>query len=246
MSIFDGSQKEIGRGAQAVVYSYRGYAYKVYKDSYPLEYIRGEYLIQNEINQTDLPVVRYYKTDEAHVIRMDLIDGITLADRMKNDYCEQGISDMIQLQKKILTYTNENLPTFCSGAMEQLERMSLSADRKELVLHILKSIPERRNLLHLDLHFLNIMYAENQYYIINWVNARTGNPIYDYARSYVILQEISEELSNLYLKLLTEDSSIDLSYFHKAVYVMAVLRTCEHQSDRTDKLIVQMEKKITG
>ena len=36
---FDGSQKVIGKGAQAVVFLYQGFAYKVYNESYPAEWI---------------------------------------------------------------------------------------------------------------------------------------------------------------------------------------------------------------
>lgn len=45
MSIFDGSQKEIGRGKQAIVFRYNGFAYKVYKNEYPKEWIQGELFI---------------------------------------------------------------------------------------------------------------------------------------------------------------------------------------------------------
>ena len=36
-TIFDGTQKEIGKGAQAKVVFYHGYAYKIYDKSYPTE-----------------------------------------------------------------------------------------------------------------------------------------------------------------------------------------------------------------
>ena len=39
---FDGSQKVIGKGAQAEVLLYHGFAYKVYKESYPAEWIDFE------------------------------------------------------------------------------------------------------------------------------------------------------------------------------------------------------------
>ncbi len=40
--IFDGTEKIIGRGAQADVIEYKGYAYKIYKPSYPAEWIEFE------------------------------------------------------------------------------------------------------------------------------------------------------------------------------------------------------------
>ena len=41
-TIFDGTQKEIGKGAQAKVVFYHGYAYKIYDKSYPTEWIDFE------------------------------------------------------------------------------------------------------------------------------------------------------------------------------------------------------------
>lgn len=39
---FDGTEKIIGRGAQAKVFLYQNFAYKVYNSSYPAEWILFE------------------------------------------------------------------------------------------------------------------------------------------------------------------------------------------------------------
>ena len=61
--IFDGTQKIIGKGAQAEVVSYQGYAYKLYRDAYPREWIAFEKKQQQAINKAGLSSVRYYDTD---------------------------------------------------------------------------------------------------------------------------------------------------------------------------------------
>ena len=81
--IFDGTQKTIGRGAQAEVLLYHGFAYKVYKESYPAEWIAFEKGQQKAVNRAGLCPVRYYDTDDAHIIRMDFVDGDTLEKRMR-------------------------------------------------------------------------------------------------------------------------------------------------------------------
>ena len=75
---FDGNRILIGRGAQADVFKYQGYAYKVYKNSYPEEWIRFEISQQETVVNLGLCDVRYYTTDDPHIIRMDLIEGIEL------------------------------------------------------------------------------------------------------------------------------------------------------------------------
>ena len=58
MPVFDGSEKIIGRGAQAVVYHWQGFAYKVYPDQYPKEWIRHELQVQDVVSKLNLPVVK--------------------------------------------------------------------------------------------------------------------------------------------------------------------------------------------
>ena len=72
---FDGSQKVIGKGAQAEVLLYHGFAYKVYKESYPAEWIAFEKKQQQAVNKAGLCSVKYYDTDNPHIIKMDLVEG---------------------------------------------------------------------------------------------------------------------------------------------------------------------------
>ena len=69
---FDGSQKIIGKGAQAEVLLYHGFAYKVYNQSYPAEWIAFEKQQQQAVNKAGLCPVNYYDTDDPHIIKMDL------------------------------------------------------------------------------------------------------------------------------------------------------------------------------
>lgn len=244
MPIFDGSQREIGKGAQAVVYLYKGYAYKVYSDHYPAAWINGELLIQNEINKTVLPVVRYYATEEPNILKMDFIDGVTLGDRMQHEGYGHGVADLVQLQQQIHRVTGANIPTFKSYAVDTLHAMRVDPQRKSRALGILDAIPERPNLLHLDFHFLNIMYAQGQYKLIDWINARVGNPIFDFARSYVLLSEIPPaygDFSQEYMALITKEKLVDSADLHQAIYVCALLRTSESNRSETTALLEKAE-----
>ena len=72
---FDGTEKIIGHGAQAEVLLYHGFAYKVYKPSYPAEWISFEIESQKMVNKAGLSPVKYYKTDDSHVVKMDYVEG---------------------------------------------------------------------------------------------------------------------------------------------------------------------------
>lgn len=242
MVFFDGSEREIGKGAQAKVYAYKGAAYKVYNEEYPAQWIAFERKIQAKISRTRLPVVRYEETKDPHIIKMELIDGITLGDRMKKEKYKSGVQDLIGLQKMIHTVTDVDLPTFKECAFDHLSSVSIEPQQKKRAEQILEEIPETKNLLHLDFHFLNIMYADEKYYIIDWINARLGNPIFDYARSFVVMNEFAYRLSRKYRTLIHKDREIDSEDFNRAVYVAALLRLKESVSEKTVNLMREMEE----
>ena len=244
MTIFDGSQKEIGKGAQAVVYYYNGFAYKVYKNDYPIEWVRNEILIQDEINKTNLPLIQYYETEEPNVIKMDFINGVTLGDRILKEKYKNGVEDVIKLQKEIHMITDVNLPSMKYCAINDIKLLQIDPYKKDIAFKFLEEIPDKKSLLHLDFHFLNIMYSKEKYYIIDWINAKIGNPIYDFARSYVIMNEYVFRISQKYLSLITKDKSIDSTNLKKAVYVMALLRLRENLNERTLILIKNLENEL--
>ena len=102
--------KLIGKGSQAEIYYYEGYAYKVFKENYPVEYINGEFYIQTEVNKTNLKTIKYYKTDDEHVLKMDYINGITLVEKMEkaNSFANE-LKEMIDIQKQITNIKNLKL-----------------------------------------------------------------------------------------------------------------------------------------
>lgn len=235
--MFDGSQKEIGRGSQAIVYYKDGFAYKVYNHDYPPEWIDYEILLQNEINKTCLRAVKYYKTDDPYITRMDFIDGITLGDRMRNEKYKRGIEDLIALQKQVNAIKDINLHSLKSFFENDIKNLLVEEDVKGRALNYLNEIEDKNNVCHLDFHLLNIMYSKEQYYIIDWINARLGNPIYDYARTYVILYEFAYRLSQKYLSLILKDKMMDTRDINKAIYVMTLLRIKESGNIKLQELL---------
>lgn len=242
MTIFDGSEREIGKGAQAKVYAYKGNAYKVYNRGYPAQWISFERKVQEEVNRTNLPVVKYEGTEDPHIIKMELIDGVTLGDRIQTEGYKKGIQDLVELQKMVHSVTNLALPTLREYAFDILEKLDTDLHAKINARRILDEIVDTNNLLHLDFHFLNVMYTGEKYYIIDWINARLGNPVFDFARTFVLLNEISPCIAENYLTEIFKDSKFNTKVFWRAVYVMALLRLKESKSEKTINLLREVEK----
>lgn len=214
-------RKEIGIGRWGNVFLWNGFAYKCFDKTTSIESIEREIFIQNEINKTNLPTVKYYKTDDPFIIKMDYIDGMTLAQRIAQRSYSHGIEDLISLQKQIHQIHNINIPTLRNFAEPMINTIPDTEQRKR-VLRYLYEIAETDNLCHLDLHPLNVMFANGRYYIVDWMSASLGNPVIDYARSYILLHLHNYDMSQKYMSLLEQDETIDMTDIDKALYIAAL------------------------
>ena len=229
---FDGSQVLIGRGAQADVYRYQGYAYKVYKPAYPEEWILFEISQQETVVNLGLCDVRYYVTSDPHIIRMDLIDGVELEKKVLEGYLE-GFDLLGDAFRKVhqvkIPDGGINMPRLADYAA-----FVLNDEEKDKVLPVISRLSEKYEscVCHLDMHFLNIMMPDDgsEYKIIDWMNARIAPPVFDYARTYVIFDEFSQEGLALYKKAVASDiASLGITDddFKDAVMVCSIIRNRE-------------------
>jgi thiamine kinase-like enzyme len=113
---------------------------------------------------------------------------------------------------------NINVPTIKAFA-EGFVLSRLDKVVNHTALRYLNEIQETSNLCHLDLHPLNVMYANKQYFIIDWMSASLGNPVIDYARTYVLLSEKWPHMAQRYMELLSKERDADLTDFDKAVFI---------------------------
>ena len=229
---FDGSQILIGRGAQADVFKYQGYAYKVYKNTYPEEWIRFEISQQETVVNLGLCDVRYYTTDDPHIIRMDLIEGIELEKKVLEGFLE-GFDLLADAFRKVhqakIPSDGIKMPRLIDTA-----GMGLSDEDREKIFPVITRLSEKYEpcVCHLDMHFLNIMLPDDgsEYKIIDWMNARIAPAIFDYARTYVIFDEFSQEGLELYKRAVASDIAelgITDEDFKDALMVSSIIRNRE-------------------
>lgn len=228
--IFDGTQMLIGTGAQAEVVLYHGFAYKIYRPSYPLEWIEFEKRQQLAVNRAGLSSVCYYDTDDGHVIKMDLVEGIQLEKTaVTGDLrCFDIMADAFRFvhEKSI---EGVDMPPLIATA-----GMGLTDEASALVLPVIERLSSRMEsrICHLDMHFLNILVPDDlsSYTIIDWMNARIAPVVFDYARTYVIFEEFSSEALEIYkVKVLPDmwNKGITGEDFADAVEICRILRKRE-------------------
>ncbi len=202
---FDGSQKVIGHGAQADVVEYYGYAYKIYKETYPSEWIAFEKDQQKAVNQAGISPIRYYDTDDDHIIKMDLIRGVMLETKMKAGF-EGGFEVIAEAFRRIhnADISNVNMPRLIDTI-----NYIMTEDECKTAGPIIERLSEKYSscICHLDMHFQNIMFPDDggDFIIIDWMNTRIAPPVIDYARTYVVIEEFVKELLPYYQAAIAED-----------------------------------------
>ena len=228
--IFDGSETLIVHGAQADVYSFKGFAYKVYKQTYPKEWIEFEKSQQTQVNKAGLSKVKYYDTDDPHIVKMDLIEGDTLEKKMREGYPNgfELLADAFRTVHKA-DVSDIKMPTLMETA-----GMGLTDEEKDTVLPIIKRLSEKMStcICHLDMHFLNVMLPNDgsDPIIIDWINARIAPAVFDYARTYAILEQAPEGVLELYKKVVLPqifNQGVSESDFSDALEVSRIIRSHE-------------------
>lgn len=229
---FDGSQKIIGKGAQAEVLLYHEFAYKVYNQSYPTEWIAFEKQQQQAVNKAGLCPVKYYDTDDPHIIKMDLVVGEQL---------DKAPEEGFRLLAKAFCFVHEaDASNTTIPPLSDTAGLMLSDEEKAEVIPVIDRLSQKYKscICHLDMHFLNIMIPNDttliadkiNYTIIDWMNTRVAPPVFDYARTYVIFNEFAKEALEFYKAAVwTDVQTLGISEedFFEAVKVCTILRSKE-------------------
>lgn len=239
--IFLQERMEIGAGMAAKVFSYNGYAYKCFNNGYPKEWIDYEYNLQQEVVKSGLPIPHYYKSEFPNSIKMDLINGVSMYDRLTTDGKDAVMMEMMAWFRKIHEVKGLNLPGFSKYILDKINEAPVSDEQKvcakQCYLTVDGEISEFEALCHMDYHFLNVMYTGKDVRIIDWTNAKNGKPIWDYARTYVIFYEHAAGMKMRYLKEVLAHEKYPKDIFMKAVYVSAIHRLTEHDTKRVRQLV---------
>lgn len=227
------NRRLVGAGMVSKIYEEDGIAYKAFSDDYPLNWMEYEVKVQQEIGEnTQLRIPRMELLSEKKEIKMDYIDGYTLGERMRKEKYKHALEDLVDIQLSIYAYDSLNISQAYDTFEKQLKNSNLDEELKTIGISLLSKIERKNILCHFDIHFLNIMCNHSDYYIIDWVNAKLGNPVLDIARTYIILKQYAQRLANKYLKTIVEKGNYEMADIETAIPLMAILRLLEH--DATD------------
>ncbi|MBP5655159.1 MAG: hypothetical protein J6X33_06555 [Clostridiales bacterium] len=232
---FDGTQKTIGRGKYYEIVLYHGYAYKIYDPDYPEDWVTHEKWDQAKVNKVGLTPVKYYDTDDPHIIKMDHIEAeplevranardLTCFDMMADAFRKLYKHDNWTVTVGNLSYYGEHMPD--NEKRELVYKSDGRLDRKygHCLCHF-----------NLDLHNILAKPGSGDYIILDWVKCCIAPPLFDYAKTYMLLDESYPEHLAVYKERVLPDMwalGVTEEDFDDALKICSLIRDNEGKYDQ--------------
>ena len=185
----------IAKGGTSNIYQYGESAVlKLAKPDFPNKYMEHEKNIHTIVQESGLPVPRLLDTvvcDGKEGLVYEKLAGHSMLDALKhNPFKIRAYSrDMAALQKDINSCTLSGLPDYKDRLVYFINKQEfLSEVQKNTALKNLRQMPSGESLCHGDFHIGNIIISGGKYWIIDWMDAATGDSRADIMHSYLLLK----------------------------------------------------------
>lgn len=195
----------IGTGATAEVFAYGAGVLKLYHPGVPRTAPEGEAIILEVLEQAGIAAPRAMGV-VAHEGRwglaMSRASGRAFAEAMLADPAAvpDYVAALVDLHCGIHAVAAPGLRAYKDRLAEAIGRAGLlPADQRQRLIAALGRMPDGDRLCHGDFHPFNVLGMPGAAMVIDWVDATSGPPLADLARSYVLLLPRAAELAEIYL-----------------------------------------------
>lgn len=233
---------KIGTGAQANVYLYKNIAIKVFNHGYDKASVFYEAMITSLIENVGLPIAKAHEVvyiKDKIAIKMDYVEGVTLNEWIlaDNDNVNKYVDIMVDLQIEIHS-KNIHMPISLNNKLKEkiTGNMDINESKREKLLKVLDRLPEGNSLCHGDFHGNNIMKTDNQYYIIDWIDATNGCANADVCRTYMLYLFYYSEIAELYLETYCTRTGKSKKDVLEWLPIIAAARLCEKNEEEKEKI----------
>lgn len=206
----------IGKGRTAEIFATEdGRALKLYFDWVKDEWVESEYATASMAFQAGLPTPQAFglvKRDGRTGILFERVAGKSMLAILMAAPWRVGelARRLANLQADCLSYPAPSLPPVRAGLERVIKDVMQSRGSEfpgEDALRVLEQLPDGDRLCHMDFHPDNIMYSQRGWVILDWMNARAGDPAADVARTSMMLlaaRPAAGGLKNRFFRLLVD------------------------------------------
>ncbi len=186
----------IGEGNTAEVYTWKeGQILKLFRKEFPLGGIEKEYRVNKEVEKLGLPIPKAEGMIDYNGrtgIIYDRVTGESVLNLIttKPWKSKKYIKRLVELQYEMHQCKAENLTSYKEALEWNINHNnSLSDQIKQSILEKLANLPEGDSLCHGDFHPGNVIKTTQEYVILDWMTAASGNPSMDVARTVLLLRD---------------------------------------------------------
>ncbi len=225
------------------VYKCGNKAVKLFKVDRPKTQALYEALTHARVEDTGLhvPVIHEVSViDGRWAITMDLIEGKTLAEVMREDpaHLDKYINDMVDLQLQVHSKQVPKLSKLKDKLVRQINSLEwLNDSVKFELLARLATMPKHTKLCHGNFTPSNIILNDQGTYIVDWVAARQGNASADVARSYLLASLESSDMAELYLDTFCKKTNTSKKYVQEWLPIVAAAQLTENRPEEKELLM---------
>ncbi len=184
----------LGQGRLGEVFAYGSdKAVKLFYPDVPRSVIEHEYRMASIVNRFNLPIARVMETlnlNNRFGIVYERIEGKTFLQHILAGTMEVKEAAIIsaELHSQIHTCVSDELPSQRELFAANIRESILDEASKDQALTLLNNLEDSDHVCHGDFHPDNIVLSLNGPVILDWANARRGNPIADMVLSSLILK----------------------------------------------------------
>ena len=236
--------KLLGKGKTAEVFAWDTdlalkLFYKGHEDDARKEY-ENALCIQN----LDIPVAKCYgkiEADHRMGILYERIDGFSSLELFLKEKNICGMAKQLaETHKTMLRCMGTGLPNYKDILQKNILRAQCIAEgEKQQILKILAELPSGDRLCHGDFHPDNLLYSNEAFWVIDFMNVACGHPVLDIARTVFLLKYVPAEgaedtlrdaLTTAYIK----EMDMDVELLDRSLIVIAAARAGEMQHDEEE------------
>ncbi|WP_226683229.1 phosphotransferase family protein [Sutcliffiella horikoshii] len=224
----------IASGNTANIYFYENKIIKIFKEHLPdtePEYEARKQRVAYENGLCVPNIIDVKKVNGKQAIIMEYVEGKTLGELVTRnmDHVESFLQMSVDIQMKVHTVLAESLEPMSLKLKRQIESVKgLDEQIKKSLINKLASINVENKLCHGDFHLYNLIKSEDEVFVIDWVDASSGDPRADVCRTYILYSQVSLDIAELYLKLYCEKSGCSRKEILEWAPIIAAARLSEN------------------
>lgn len=231
----------LGSGNVAEAFEYGTHVLKLYRhpDARSAAFIEAATL--SMLADHGLPTPRVHEVGrytERWGLVMDRAPGDTLARFTEHgaELVPGAFEEMLRLHQLIHAEADPRLPSLTARLRYRIARIEgIDEALRTRLFERLKALPDGDRICHGDFHPFNIVGAPDSAMVIDWLDAASGPPAADVARSYMLIAAAAEDLAVGYIAAYAAAAEIDPAEIMAWVPVVAAARLVHESADANER-----------